>query len=670
MNEVQDNFVSHVINQTFSFKQKTLYYQLDDNAEIIEKVTYTDLLSTVKHNSVEIQQIAKKGDRCLLILPPGLDFIVGFLSCLFAGVIPVPLYPPKRNKANERFWSILEDAKPKCMLVNDSTEELVIKHFGNFNDLQKLHRILINHTENSRSKEWTDPPLTSDDIAFLQYTSGSTGKPKCVMVSHANLINNSEIVKQSFGHDENLVSVGWLPPYHDMGLIGTLLQPLYVGGCNYIINPKTFLRSPFTWLKAISKYKGTTVGGPNFALDYCVQNTTEEQKRKINLSSIKVYFCGSEPIRIESLKNFKNSFKKCGFTLEKFLPCYGLAESTLMVTGINRFEFPTWIEVNKKDLERSKEVVLSSNSANSLKYVSSGYTWLDTNVVIVDPLTKNQLDEREIGEIWISGSSVGKGYWNDKKETELTFNAFTTENNGPFLRTGDLGFIHKNHLYVSGRSKDMIIIRGINYYPQEIEHSVENAHDALQLNAAAAFSIDINEIEGLVVINELKRTALRDFNEEEVFKSIQSKITTEHQIQARIIVLISPGSLPRTTSGKTKRYGCKEAYLTDNLKVITQRKYESLEINNQISPTNEITKTTIQGWLINWVSNKLNLNAEDIDPQNPIMSYGLDSIAMVELEREVSNQFKIKIELSDFLENNTISDLAKLGYEMLDKKTN
>lgn len=669
MNVLQVNFVNHVIRQSVRFKQKKLYYQLDDNGEVIEKLTYHDLLKLLRHNAVKLQQIAKKGDRCLLILPPGLDFITGFLSCLFAGVIAVPLYPPKRNKANERFWSILEDAQPKCMLVNDITEELIRKYFKHFDNLQKLSGIAIDLTSNSQSEKWVDPQILPDDIAFLQYTSGSTGKPKGVMVSHANLINNSEIVKQSFGHDENLVSVGWLPPYHDMGLIGTLIQPLYVGGSNYIINPTTFLRSPYIWLKVITNYKGTTVGGPNFALDYCVKNITEEQKKEINLSSIKVFFCGSEQIRVESLENFKNSFKICGFKPENFLPCYGLAESTLMVTGINRFESPTWIKVNKKDLEKSKKIVPETKTDHSLKYVSCGYPWLDTDVIIVDPDTKQPLDEREIGEIWISGSSVARGYWNDQNETNLIFKAFTKENKGPFLRTGDLGFLHKNHLYVSGRIKDMIIIRGINYYPQEIEHTAENAHEALRINASAAFSIDMDGSEGLVIINEVQRTALRDLNKEDVFRSIQSKIAEEYQIQARIIVLISPGSLPRTTSGKTKRYACKETFVADNLKVIAQKEYESVEIKKQIATTTGITKTTIRKWLINWVSNKLNLNPEDIDPQNPIMSYGLDSIAMVELEREVSNQFKIKIELSDFLENNTISDLAKLGYDLLKKNT-
>ncbi len=541
--------------------EKKVYFLLDDEGEEIDSITYAELFRNTILQAHNLRKSFKKGDRCILIFQPGLELIISLLACFYSGIIAVPVNPPKRNKVNKRFWAILSDCTPSAIMMDKENQQLLEKHFDDRRELDDMLRISLERSNVNFSDETTGFGIEQEDIAFLQYTSGSTGLPKGVMVSHGNLMHNSEVIRQSFNHDKDLVVINWLPPFHDMGLIGNLLQPLYVGGCSVIMHPNTFLRSPFIWLKAITEYKGITTGCPNFALDYCVEKLTEEQKKELDFSSLKVMFCGSERVRKQSLDRFYDVFKDQGFEYRSFLPCYGLAESTLMASGIDAKERPMYINISRSEVERNSRIVFSENPEDRLHAVGCGHSWNDDEIKIVEPDQQLELPGDRIGEIWVKGISVCQGYWGKPETSKEIFHAkFEGNTIDNWLRTGDLGFIHQEQLFITGRRKDLIIIRGMNYFPDYIEEVVENCHPALQTGGCAVFSIEEEEQERLVVMQEIKRTAIRDLNETDVFNAIREAVSKEFEIPVFAIRLLKPGRLPKTTSGKTQRHLCKKLY--------------------------------------------------------------------------------------------------------------
>ncbi|MDZ7743269.1 MAG: AMP-binding protein [Bacteroidota bacterium] len=371
----RDTFNDIIALHAIHKSDKTVYYLLDDNGDEISSITYAELFKNIILQAHKLRNAFKKGDRCILIFQPGMELIISLLACFYSGIIAVPVNPPKRNKTNKRFWAILSDCSPAGIMMDGENRELLEKHFEDRRELDNMKRISVERSFVNFTEEPADYGITAEDIAFLQYTSGSTGLPKGVMVSHGNLMQNSEVIRQSFNHDEELVVINWLPPFHDMGLIGNLLQPLYVGGSSVIMHPNTFLRSPFIWLKAITKYKGITTGCPNFALEYCVEKVSEEQKKELDFSSLKVMFCGSERVRKQSLDRFNKAFREQGFRNNKFLPCYGLAESTLMVSGIDAKEEPLSISISRSDAERNSIAVPARQPEDSMQAIGCGNTW-------------------------------------------------------------------------------------------------------------------------------------------------------------------------------------------------------------------------------------------------------------------------------------------------------
>ncbi len=661
------NFVEHVRLQAKNYTLKTAFIFLEDGIHQKEKITYNQLEHRARATAATLLKKSQKGERCILLFPPGIDFIVSLMGCFFSGIIAVPAYPPKKNRSNERFWSVLDDSGATLILCSDDVKTELNKYFIRDKRLRNIQQITLESINTKESENWTAPHLNEDDVALLQYTSGSTALPRGVMVTHKNLLFNSELIKRSFNHDENLTGVNWLPPFHDMGLIGTLIQPLYVGGKNVIIPPGVFLRNPSLWLKAITNHKGTTVGGPNFALDYCSEKMHEDDKKEIDLSSVKVFFCGAEPIQKKSIEQFSSKFANCGFKPEMFYPCFGLAESTLMVAGGEQKDKPVYFSADSKAIERNNKIIQSDNIDEKRDYVGCGFPWAGSKVVIVDDKAKTVLNELYIGEIWTSGPSVCKGYWNNPEETKDIFKAYLSDTGeGPFLRTGDMGFIHEGQLFITGRLKDLIIIRGQNYYPQDIEESVEACHQAIQENAGAAFSAFIEGEERLVIVQEIKRTFIRNFDPDYVFEAIRKVISEDYEIEVFAIVLILTGSINKTTSGKIQHKFTKKEFLENKLKVIARWQQDLSEQQAYIASGITITSVEdVQQWLINWLSSKVKISPYKIDPKKPILSYGLDSIGAVELENEVRTHFGIELSASDFLENNKISELAEKGFALL-----
>ena len=538
----------------------------------IDKLTYQELDQQARKIAASLQSLNMTGERALLLYSPGLEFITAFFGCLYAGVIGVPAYPPRRNQNMSRLQSLVTEAQAKIALTTESLVSNIRNRFADNAEFYKLQWLITDSSDLETGQSWNMPEATANTLAFLQYTSGSTGSPKGVMITHGNLLHNERIIAQAFGHTKDTVVVGWLPLFHDMGLIGNVLQPLYLGQPCYLMSPLDFLQKPFRWLKAITHFKATTSGGPNFAYDLCLRKITSEQKACLDLSSWEVAFTGAEPIRASTLQQFAEAFKECGFKANAFYPCYGMAETTLFVTGGLKTSEPAIRELSAAALERNK--VVGSNSGKETEkqvrqIVSCGQAWLDMEVTIADPKTGVRCDENRVGEIWVSGSSVANGYWNRPLETEQTFNAYLVDSKqGPYLRTGDSGFIKDNELYVTGRLKDVIIVRGQNYYPQDIEKTAEQSHAGLRPGCNAAFTLEIKGLERLIIVQEIERSYLRKLNIKEIVDGFRQAIAAEYGLQVYATVLIKPGSIPKTSSGKVQRYACRQQFLAGKLNIV------------------------------------------------------------------------------------------------------
>ncbi|WP_375493275.1 fatty acyl-AMP ligase [uncultured Nostoc sp.] len=558
------NLIELLQYRAVSQPHQTAYTFLVDGETEEISITYQQLDEQARSLAVHLQLLNANDERVLLLYQPGLEYIIAFFGCLYAGVVAVPAYPPRFNKPMPRLQAIVADAQAKFALTTTSILSNLERQLSQNQDLAALHWLATDSIANDLIHKWEQPQINNNTLAFLQYTSGSTGNPKGVMVSHSNLLHNSALIKQCFQHNTHSQGVIWLPPYHDMGLIGGIIQPLYSGFPVTLIAPVFFLQKPFRWLQAISRYKATTSGGPNFAYDLCVRKITPEQIESLDLSSWDVAFNGAETVRTETLKKFAATFEPCGFRREAFYPCYGMAETTLLVSGGLKTEVPIVRHVNGVALEQNR--VEASSKENARTIVSCGQVW-SNQVVIVDLETLTQCPFDRVGEIWVSSLSVANGYWNKPLETERNFHAYLGTQ-GPFLRTGDLGFLQDDQLFVTGRIKDVIIIRGRNYYPQDIEQTVSQSHAALQADGSAAFSVEINDEERLVVVQEVERNYLRKLNAQEVLGSIRQAVAEQHELQVFAVVLVKPGSIAKTSSGKIQRYACRTGFLSGTLDAV------------------------------------------------------------------------------------------------------
>jgi len=411
------------------------------------------------------------------------------------------------------------------------------------------------------------PPSPSADpsqIALLQYTSGSSGTPRGVIVTHANLVDNQRQIARSFGHDEDTIAVSWLPMFHDMGL-GTVLGAAWAGCHCVLMSPQAFLQSPARWLEAISRYRATSSGGPDFAYDLCARRISAAQRGSIDLSSWTVAYNGSEPVRATTLERFCEAFAGCGFKSAAFQAVYGLAEATLLVTSESPGN-PSFVQrFSTESLELGQGAPVASSGQT---LVGCGRPGPGMTLKIVNPDSLAACKESEIGEIWLSGASVAMGYWANEAETDSTFRGALAGEAGAFLRTGDLGFLYRGELFVTGRRKDLIIIRGRNHYPQDIEYNVSSAHPALLPLACAAFSVESEQGEVLVIVQEVARSALRTLDAASVVRAIRGTISEHHALHTHAVVLLKPSTLPRTTSGKVRRKACREAFLNHSLPAV------------------------------------------------------------------------------------------------------
>jgi acyl-CoA synthetase (AMP-forming)/AMP-acid ligase II len=547
--------------------QRAYVFLRDGETEDIT-LTYQQLDEKARGIASRLLSLGSVGERALLLYPPGIDFISAFLGCLYAGIIAVPAYPPRKNMNFLRLQSIIKDAEATLVLTTSNLITNLVTQWDENPELPKMRWLSTDDVEDSLSANWQPTIPEQNSLAFLQYTSGSTGSPKGVMVTHSNLLANQRSIKVGFGHTEDTIFVGWLPLFHDMGLIGNVLQPLYLGIPSILMSPVAFLQKPLRWLQAISAYKATTSGGPNFAYDLCARKINAEERSQLDLSSWEIAFNGAEPVRAETLENFANYFAPCGFRKEAFYPCYGMAETTLFVSGGWKKSPPLLHELDAAALEEN-QIVSAKPEQISRTIVGCGRTWLDEKIIIVDPNTLTKCAGDQVGEIWVSGSSVAAGYWRRTQQTAETFQAYLSDTHeGPFLRTGDLGFVQDDELFVTGRLKDVIIVRGQNHYPQDIELTVQNSHPALRFDGGAAFTIEKKGQQKLVIVQEVERTYLRKLNIKEVLGNITEAVIDNHGLQVYATVLIKPSSIPKTSSGKIQRHACRNKFLEASLNVV------------------------------------------------------------------------------------------------------
>ncbi len=545
---------------------------LDEKGNEEAILTFEELDRQAKAVAGYLQSTTQPGERVLLFFPPGLDFIVGFFGCLYARLIAIPVFPGKREQSLNNIQRIISDAQVSVCLTNKSFYKKINHfHFKN-TDLVNLPWKCVDDLAFQCEYDWNQPLIQKTDLAFLQYTSGSTGNPKGVMVSHQNILHNSEMIRVGFGHTQKTAFVGWLPLFHDMGLIGNVLQPLYLGIQSVMMAPSTFVSNPYRWLQAISKYRATTSGGPNFAFDLCAHTVTPEEVATLDLSSWDNAFIGAEPIFSCTMKNFYNVFKSCGFKWNSFYPCYGMAEATLFISGANKSNPPTLLTQTTSECnDNSDPSEISEIIETEKTYIGCGRSWLDQEYLIVNPDTSIPCDENEEGEVWVRGNNVAQGYWNQPEQTKKTFHNYILGNEaGPFLRTGDLGFINNGELFITGRLKDIIIINGRNYYPQDIEKTVEKCHPSIRIHSTAAFSIEQKASERLAIGCEVKREFVRNHNLEEIVSSVRSSIMENHALDTTAVVLLKPGSIPKTSSNKIRRSLCKQYFNNGEFKKVGQ----------------------------------------------------------------------------------------------------
>lgn len=609
------------------------------------------------------------GERALLVFPAGLEFISAFFGCLYANIIPVPTPSPdpvRLKRTLPRLRAIAKNAQPSVILstskifldIQDMSDPII--------DLGDVAWSLTDTLEFEEGDIWEGAEITQDSIALLQYTSGSTNEPKGVMVSHANLMHQFESQTKAGAFSPNSVSLTWMPHFHDYGLVSGLLHPVYVGCPAYVMSTLVFLKRPIRWLEAISRLQVTHTGGPNFAYESCIRNSTPEQRAWLNLQAWDVASCGAEPIRTDTMERFCDLFLPAGFRREAFVPCYGLAESTLLVSSKGHGEVPSVCFLDQDALERGCVVESHSSQKRTKPMLGSGSPIEGMDLVIVHPEERVPCVPDQIGEVWIAGPSISKGYWNRDEESKETFQAFLQDSGkGPFLRTGDLGFVRNGQLYITGRLKDLIIIHGTNHYPQDIELTVEGCNPALRVGAGVAFSFIQDGDERLVITQELERRE-RAGNLNELASTIREAVADRHNLQAFAILFLRAGSIPKTTSGKVRREACKQAYLAGELHVLDSNVVGAGN-SDQTPPADKAVLGTMHSHptfreleaLINGeVSRLLRVADGQFVRKEPLRSLGFDSLMAVELKNRLETHLRISISLKDILLGPTIGELT------------
>jgi len=544
---------------------------LSDHAREEASLTFAEFERRADAVAHQLRGRCRPGERALLLFPQSIDFLVALFGCLIAGVIAVPMMVPRRQSARDSSGAILADCAPRLALTNSATlqarSDLIERFRSSAVEWLEVDQIKCSEAKSAQASRQP----TADDIAILQYTSGSTSEPKGTIVTHGNLLANSEMIRASHGNTSLSTYVSWVPLYHDMGLILNALQSFYVGALCVLLAPVTFMQRPLIWLKAIHDYRAEVAGGPNFGFDLCVNRFRPELMQGIDLSCWKLALNGAEPVQAKTIERFSATFAPFGFNPAAMFPAYGMAEATVLISGGRRGAGPTIVNVDRKALQRG-QAFAASPGTESQPVVGCGKNLPGEQIAIVDPDSRQRRSTNRVGEIWVQGGNVARGYWDKTEETGDAFHArIDGEDGAQWLRTGDLGFLDETgELFITGRIKDVIIIRGRNHYPQDIESTVQASHPALRPNYGAAFgTVDAQSEERLIIVQEVERTQRNRCSVDELEGCIREAVVEQHEIAPHRIVLIRPGQIPKTTSGKIQRSLTRRLWLDGAFKPLT-----------------------------------------------------------------------------------------------------
>ncbi|WP_280273462.1 type I polyketide synthase [Nocardia wallacei] len=615
-----------------------------------EDLTYQQIDTIARAVAVTLAADCAAGDRVLLLCPPGLEYTMYFYGCLYAGLVPVPAYPPASNRHLSRVETIARSARASTVLTAEGANRFDLANIRG-NEIPILSG--ATWIEASRSAfanapdSWRPPDIDGDTTALLQYTSGSTSAPKGVIVSHANLLNNARLAAGAFEVTEETVGAGWLPPYHDMGLLGGLVSPIYSGIPVVVISPMTFIRDPLYWLEVISHERATSSAGPNFAYQMCVDRADPQRLAELDLSSWKYALNGSEPVRAEVLDRFAETFRDCGFRRSSFYPCYGLAEATLLVSGARSAPDPVITEVSGDQLEQG--YIDTEGGGRRLRLVGCGRVAEDTEVVIVDPAGNAVLPEGRVGEVWIRGISVAAGYFENETATAETFGRYTDTGAGPYLSPGDLGCLVDGELFIVGRTKEAMNFRGRNVYPQDVEAASVRSHRGLAGARCVVFSVDVDGADELVVVQQKPRRASKELPDAEIVKRIRRAVSEEFQLSAYDVLLVPARAIPVTSSGKLQRTECRVRYLAGEYGGRPATAEPAPHTEPEPATARAITadialgRREIEVLLVDLICRHSGLEPDDIDRQEQFASYGLSSIQAVRIAADLSETLGVDI---------------------------
>lgn len=641
-------------------------YSFLQGESIETDITFAELDLTARRLAACLQERNAQGARALLLYPPGIDFIIALLGCLYAKVTAVPVALPHNKRRYDAVSVIAKDCGATFILTTSKVLE-TLRSSDLFEPDARPTFIGTDDVESGAEANWRMPVIEPGTLAYLQYTSGSTSAPKGVMVSHGNVLHNLKYIDQDFQFTPDSVSISWLPHFHDMGLLFGVFQPIFSGFHCYLMSPVSFLQHPMQWLQAMSLHEATHSGGPNFAYELCVQKSTPESRELLKLDHWKVAFNGAEPVRVDTLDRFVTMYAPRGFRREALYPAYGLAEATLKVSG--RF-YTEGSNISSHGLKAGQPAQSLPDQAlgSPRALIGLGKPACDMKVAIANPELRTKLEPGQAGEIWVSGPSIAKGYWNKPKETEEIFRARLCDDpENVYLRTGDLGFLSNDELFITGRLKDLIIIRGHNYYAEDIESSLEGSHTALRTGAVSAFSVDVDGTEKLVIIQEL----VRHYTEalEEIFEAIRAAVARNHDLHPHTIVLVKTGTVPKTTSGKIQRHRCRELFLARELdevassitpEISPEEELPSLSRDKLTGLSDEERQQHVTSYARGLVARILKVKIRQIDPGRSLLSFGLDSMMAAELSIRLQRDLGVRLQPVEFLDDVRLDDLASL----------
>ena len=650
-----------------SHPEKRAFTFLASGEEETASLTYGELETGARNVAAKLASLGLQGKNVLMFYPPGLDFIVAFYGCLYAGTVPATAYPPRKNRSVNRIHTIAADCGATAILTTDAITRSMERNFSEDPLLASLPWHATDTWNISDSTAASPPEPVFEALAFLQYTSGSTGDPKGVMVSHRNIMYNLRSLQLIFSITPEDVAVHWVPQFHDLGLIFGILETVFSGSLSVLIPPFIFIANPLFLLQAISRYKATLSGQPDFAFNHCVYKIDGTHRSQLDLSSLRVMYSGAEPIRKSTLDRFFNTFSPVGLKAEALIPAYGMAESTLILVGAKESGPVFYLPVSSTALGKNLVVPVpgGDNDSDVQWIASNGKPTMDTSILIADPETGEIMQPGKIGEIWAKGSTITQGYFGKPELTEKVFGATPAGMQTPeWLRTGDLGFLYREELFITGRLKDLVIIHGRNFYPQDIEEVVEASHESIRKTCSAAFSIENRGSERLAIVVELRRTIF-PHDTAKILESIVSAVSREFEIQPKRIALLKTGSVIKTSSGKIMRGANRDALLAGSFEVIADRVFDEPEkVGIEFEGG---TGANLEQFLVAWVSLRLN-KGMPVDAANSLPAYGLDSLRAVELTEETKNIFGFEWPPYLFFDEISISRLAQEGLKLMEER--